>query len=218
MGAMHRVVTWILLVATVSCSAPGHDATPAISTPSIAAPQASAAVSSSTATTLALTSTSTSTAARDEGRTDVVSLYVNGAVRTARVRLPATLSGPKAPLVLALHGSDGSARGLEQLTGYDAVADREGFFVAYADGLPIDLGAGFVAQSWNSGECCEPATSAQVDDVGFLTALIEDLQRRYPVDPDRTFVVGHSNGAIMAQLLACRIRSAGRGRIGRWFA
>jgi polyhydroxybutyrate depolymerase len=141
----------------------------------------------------------------DDARTDIISLHFDHTIRTARVRLPAELSAAKVPLVLALHGSDGSAADLERLTGYDQIADREGIFVAYADGLAIDLGAGFVSRSWNSGECCEPATSAQVDDVGFLTALIDALIKKYPIDRDQVFVVGHSNGAIMAQLLACRI-------------
>ena len=143
--------------------------------------------------------------AKNLARTESISLYVAGAVRSALVRLPATLSSAKAPVVLALHGSDGSAAGLELITGYDEIADREGVFVVYADGLPIDLGAGFVSRSWNSGECCEPATSAQVDDVEFLDTLLDMVLRRFPVDPNRVFVLGHSNGAIMAQLLACRL-------------
>ena len=141
--------------------------------------------------------------------TEDIIVVVDGVLRSARVHTP-TLpvdrsAAPLVPLVLALHGSDGSARDMESLTGYDDVADREGFIVAYADGLPIDLGANFISRSWNSGECCEPAVSAGVDDAGFLGLLLDRLIARYPVDPRRIFVVGHSNGAIMAQELGCRM-------------
>ncbi len=132
----------------------------------------------------------------------------DGVFRSARVHTPEQPKyrddAPLMPLVLALHGSDGSAADLEALTGYDELADREHFVVAYADGLLVQ-GDGYASRSWNSGQCCEPATSAGVDDVAFLGDLIDRLIARYPVDPERVFVVGHSNGAIMAQLLGCRM-------------
>jgi polyhydroxybutyrate depolymerase len=141
-------------------------------------------------------------------RTEDVVVALDGALRTALVHSPTeTLGGaPVAlmPLVIALHGSDGSGADLEAVTGYDDVADREGFVVAYADGLLVQS-YGPSSRSWNSGQCCEPATSAGVDDVAFIEALIDRLVDRYPVDPQRVFIVGHSNGAIMAQVLGCRL-------------
>lgn len=205
---MRRVAGLVLLAALVGCSA--NVGTSASSRPSRSSAITLVAVEPTSAVTQPATSAPTSTslpasALAESGRTESISLYVDGAVRSALVRRPATPSSAKAPLVLALHGSDGSAADLERITGYDEVADREGFFVVYADGLPIDIGAGFVSRSWNSGECCEPATSAQVDDVSFLATLLDMVLRRYPVDASRIFVVGHSNGAIMAQLVACRL-------------
>jgi polyhydroxybutyrate depolymerase len=134
-----------------------------------------------------------------------VVVAVDGALRTAVVHTPEeTIGAAPMPLVIALHGSDGSGTDLEALTGYDDVADREGFVVAYADGLLVQ-GYGPSSRSWNSGQCCDPATSAGVDDVAFIEALIDRLVDRYPVDPERVFIVGHSNGAIMAQVLGCRL-------------
>lgn len=129
----------------------------------------------------------------------------DGNVRSARVRVPGSVFATPVPLVIALHGSNSSGAALETLSGYDDVADREGFVVAYADGLGVDNGNGTVERSWNSGGCCEPATSVGVDDVAFVTQLIDRLIDQYPIDPSRVFVVGHSNGAIMAQMLGCRI-------------
>ncbi len=200
---MRRVARLVLLVVLSGCSAAiGSGATTQPET-STASTRAGLASTSALAPTTTM-GRPTSQAATNGAHTESISLYTDGAVRSALVRVPATLSR-KAPVVLALHGSDGSAADLERITGYDEIADREGFFVVYADGLPIDLGAGFISRSWNSGECCEPATSAQVNDVGFLDTLLDMVLRRYSVDANRIFVVGHSNGAIMAQLLACRL-------------
>jgi polyhydroxybutyrate depolymerase len=138
---------------------------------------------------------------------DVV-VETGGVLRSARVHTPEQPKyqddAPLMPLVLALHGSDGSAADMEALTGYDELADQEHFVVAYADGLLVQ-GDGYASRSWNSGQCCEPATSAGVNDVTFLIDLIDLLIARYPVDPERVFVVGHSNGAIMAQVLGCQM-------------
>jgi polyhydroxybutyrate depolymerase len=140
--------------------------------------------------------------------TEDVVIASDGALRSALVHTPEQPKyrddAPLMPLVLALHGSDGSAADMEALTGYDELADREHFIVAYADGLLVQ-GDGYASRSWNSGQCCEPATSAGVNDVAFLSDLIDRLVARYPVDPERVFVVGHSNGAIMAQVLGCRL-------------
>ena len=44
-----------------------------------------------------------------------------------------------------------------------------------------------------------------IDDVGFLWALIEDLVTRYPIDAERIFVTGISNGGHMSFRLACEL-------------
>ncbi len=140
--------------------------------------------------------------------TQEVVVESDGALRSVLVHTPEQPKyrgdTPLMPLVLALHGSDGSAADMEALTGYDDLADQQHFVVAYADGLLVQ-GDGYASRSWNSGQCCEPATSAGVDDVAFLSELIDRLIARYPVDPERVFVVGHSNGAIMAQVLGCQM-------------
>jgi polyhydroxybutyrate depolymerase len=140
--------------------------------------------------------------------TEEMVIESDGVFRSALVHTPEQPKyrddAPLMPLVLALHGSDGSAADLEALTGYDELADQQHFVVAYADGLLVQ-GDGYASRSWNSGQCCEPATSAGVDDVAFLRDLIDRLIARYAVDPEQVFVVGHSNGAIMAQVLGCQM-------------
>lgn len=43
------------------------------------------------------------------------------------------------------------------------------------------------------------------DDVAFIQALVRRLTARLPIDPHRIYAVGHSNGAMFANTLACRV-------------
>jgi polyhydroxybutyrate depolymerase len=135
----------------------------------------------------------------EPSHTDFITIESGGHDRFALVHVPEhqlTLM----PLVIALHGSSSSGETLQAETGFDNTADTNGFIIVYPEGLRING-----EQSWNSGQCCEPATSAAVDDVAFIRDLIVQLAMTYPVDTTRVFVTGHSNGAIMAQKLACQI-------------
>lgn len=130
-----------------------------------------------------------------------------GRTRTYRVRLPANYSGQPTPLVFALHGGFGSGEQIEtNQAGLDPIADREGFALIYPDGIPRDETAtGPIAQArtWNGGTCCGPATDQNVDDVGFLTAVLDEVEAAACIDQDRVFSTGMSNGAIMSYRLAC---------------
>jgi polyhydroxybutyrate depolymerase len=99
-------------------------------------------------------------------------------------------------LVVSLHGGGGHAEGVANQTGFSALADREGFVVVYPDG--VDKG-------WNDGRAGVPSTAVKenVDDVGFLTAVLDDVARRVSIDPGRVFVNGISNGAFMSARFAC---------------
>jgi polyhydroxybutyrate depolymerase len=132
-------------------------------------------------------------------RTETITIKSGGRDRFALVHLPEHQT-TLLPVVIALHGSSSSAETLQAETGFDGTADRNEFIIVYPEGLRING-----EQSWNSGECCEPATSAAVDDVAFIRDLIDHLKATYPIDATRVFVTGHSNGAIMAQKLACQL-------------
>jgi polyhydroxybutyrate depolymerase len=101
----------------------------------------------------------------------------------------------KVPLLLALHGGLSTSGAMEQLTGFDSLADHDGFMVAYPDGFMT---------TWNAGDCCGAAKWGNVDDVAFLTKLIDKLDSTGMVDPDRVYVTGFSNGAGMAYRMACQ--------------
>lgn len=55
-----------------------------------------------------------------------------------------------------------------------------------------------------------------MDDVGFLTAVLDEVTTDYPVDPTRVYAAGASAGAMMAYQLACVMadRVAGVAAVG----
>ncbi len=122
-------------------------------------------------------------------------LTVGGRKRTYIVYRPADLPA-SAPLVVMLHGGYGSADQAEKTYGWNDEADREHFLVAYPDGLN---------RAWNTGGgCCGQSASQNVDDVGFITAMINQIEQEADVDASRIYATGISNGGIMSYALACQ--------------
>ena len=129
------------------------------------------------------------------------SLEHDGRSRSYIVHVPPKPLEP-APLIVSLHGGGGNAAGQQKYTRMDALADREGFVVAYPDGtgrLKTRL------LTWNAGSCCGSAARDNVDDVGFIAAMLDDIGAREPIDPKRVYATGLSNGAMMAYRLAAEL-------------
>jgi polyhydroxybutyrate depolymerase len=85
-------------------------------------------------------------------------------------------------------------------TRFNALAGEKGFLAAYPNGTGFGDNA---LLTWNAGGCCKYAMDNNIDDVGFMRALIADISSKYSVDPVRVYVAGFSNGAMMAYRLAC---------------
>lgn len=104
----------------------------------------------------------------------------------------------RVPLVLVLHGGGGNAANAERMTGFSEKADSEGFIVVYPEGTSRFRDR---LLTWNAGHCCGYAMLNRVDDTGFIRTLIDTLIKDYPVDPQRVYVAGMSNGGMMAHRL-----------------
>lgn len=102
------------------------------------------------------------------------------------------------PLVVVLHGAFSTAREMENWSGWSQLADREGFIVIYPEGIGL---LGFL-QHWNAGHCCGKAVEDDWDDVAFIEAAIDEVSIQYGVDKHRVFLVGFSNGGMMAYRFA----------------
>jgi poly(3-hydroxybutyrate) depolymerase len=55
-------------------------------------------------------------------------------------------------------------------------------------------------RAWNAGTCCGGATS---DDVAYLRDVVKAVELRTPIDPRRVYVIGLSNGGMMALKAVC---------------
>lgn len=108
-------------------------------------------------------------------------------------------AGPR-PLVILLHGHGGSAaqalgqaRTAAPLSEWLAIGQREGLLIAAPDGLSGSDGR----SGWN--DCRrDTATNPRSDDVAFLSALIEREVAQHRADPNRIYLMGMSNGGLMA--------------------
>jgi polyhydroxybutyrate depolymerase len=134
--------------------------------------------------------------------TESKTLEFGGRTRTYLLHSPEGYDG-KAPLalVLVLHGALQGAASVEPVSGMSAKADKEKFLVAYPNGTSRSG----LAPTWNAGACCGYAQTNNVDDAGFLRALIDKLEHDYNVDPKRIFATGISNGGMMSYRLACEL-------------
>lgn len=131
-------------------------------------------------------------------------LVQNGLERRYVVRVPSALArgAVKMPLVLVLHGGGGNAAISEYMTGFTEKAEKEGFIVVYPEGSGRIKGQ---LLTWNAGHCCGYAMTHQVNDVEFISTLIDRLIKDYPIDPQRVYATGMSNGGMMAHRLGIEL-------------
>ena len=128
-------------------------------------------------------------------------------VRQYLLAVPDKSPAGKRPLVVLLHGHGGSAaqllgqgRGAAPLSAWLAIADREGLLVAAPDGVKGSDNR----QGWN--DCrADAQNNPTTDDVGLIAAIIDREVAAHDADPTRVFVMGMSNGGMMAFRLAIEI-------------
>jgi len=105
------------------------------------------------------------------------------------------------PVVLCFHGGGGYPGAVRYQTDFDILADKEGFIIVYPAGhhrLWKDR-----LLFWNDGRTPKNDPSfSDIDDVGFISLLIDDLGMYFNIDENRIFATGISNGAMMSYRLA----------------
>ena len=147
------------------------------------------------------------------GRNDVEFAH-QGRTRTAVIMVPRTTAIPPEgwPLVVMLHGAGGSSKNVLESTGWSEMGEKEGIITVFPNGTPRDesIPESFSRnpQTWNSGaklslsSGASSAIAKNIDDVDFLTQLIQRVCCQLKIDPRRIYVTGHSNGAQMAYRFA----------------
>jgi poly(3-hydroxybutyrate) depolymerase len=105
------------------------------------------------------------------------SLVSQGSKRSYYLFVPESVKGP-APLLIVFHGT--GRNGLSLVEKWKDLAAKEGFIVAGPDSKN--------SQTWKTPE----------DGPDFLRDLVEELKAKYPVNPRRVYLFGHSGGAVFA--------------------
>ena len=122
--------------------------------------------------------------------------------RTYFVHLPKNYNPKNTyPLVIGLHGGGGKAKWFNSGTNYrfNELADLEGFIIIYPQGI---------GKSWNDNKNREAKGKAReenIDDVGFISKLIDELEKQYSIDSTAIFACGISNGGLMSATLAAKL-------------
>ncbi|MGN6694165.1 MAG: alpha/beta hydrolase family esterase, partial [Aquihabitans sp.] len=206
------LIALLIAVLAAGCSSSGSDPRPA-------APSTTRATGTTRATST--TATSTTTAAPPVGGPSTVVPAVDplgevmpgslvtadGRTRTYRVYVPTEVAqhpDRPVPLLIALHGGLGWGAQFERTSGFDGLAEANGFVVVYPDGFDAAPGDRLL-QTWNAGACCGPAVRLDVPDVGFVRELIALLEEQYPIAPGEVVAAGHSNGGMLALRLGCEL-------------
>lgn len=127
-------------------------------------------------------------------------LSFGGRVRTFKTFLPNSIK-KKWPLVLNLHGGGAGAYAAAEQTQMNETAKQEGFALVYPEGTSLVE----KYYTWNAGSCCGYAVKENIDDVGYISSLIDILIATGYVDDKRIYVTGMSNGAMMAYRLSCEL-------------
>jgi len=101
----------------------------------------------------------------------------NGKQRPYYLYVPSTIKAP-APLIVMLHGSNRT--GVTLVEKWKDYAKKEGMILAGPDALNL--------AGWSSPQ----------DGPDYLHDLVEELKSKYPINPRRVYLFGHSAGASFA--------------------
>ncbi|MBL4811581.1 MAG: hypothetical protein JKX69_04300 [Rhodobacteraceae bacterium] len=115
---------------------------------------------------------------------------------------PPGMENQRGPLLLVLHGGLSSASDFRSRYSLVDAAMRGGYHIAYLNGT-IQGRMRRDRRTWNAGNCCGSANDQNIDDVGFISDVISALITRGVADPNRVFMFGSSNGAMMSYRMAC---------------
>lgn len=131
-------------------------------------------------------------------------ITVDGLERTYTLNLPPDYyEATDFSLVIAMHGGGGSASQFESTCKLTDKANAAKFIVVYPEGVQS---TGILkARSWNAGGCCDYAVAQNINDVKFISLLIDKLVSTYKINSKKVYATGHSNGGMLAYKLACEL-------------
>lgn len=107
--------------------------------------------------------------------------------------------GKKRPALLAIHGYSCTGALFAENSEWHAVGERRDFFTVYVSAYPSNRHSGgktVPLPTWNA-----VGMTAETDDVHYISVILSEVKKRYPIDGERVYVSGHSNGSLFTQRL-----------------
>lgn len=117
---------------------------------------------------------------------------VDGSIRQYRLVIPHRLPLGRVPIVFAFHGMLHSGKEMAVYSGLDHLAARNGFILVYPTARNLMWATMDI--DWKDLD--------RNPDVLFFDRLLEHLGKRFNLDRNRIYLIGMSNGASFAQLVA----------------
>lgn len=114
----------------------------------------------------------------------------------------ASFSEVNLPVLFALHGYGSSAEIHKSYTQYESLAETNKFIVIYPQGYKLETQLTNSSSHWNSGAW---TIGSNIDDVSFISTLIEIIASKVSIDRNRVYSSGMSNGGFMSYHLACNL-------------
>jgi polyhydroxybutyrate depolymerase len=125
--------------------------------------------------------------------------------RTYQIDLPNLFDPLKRyPLIIGLHGVGSTGKIIRETLALDLATMSNPVIAVFPDGSGTERGT---IQSWNADRCCSPSNDepGYIRDVDFISIIISNMEKNYLIDLSRVWVIGFSNGGMMAYRLACEI-------------
>jgi polyhydroxybutyrate depolymerase len=114
--------------------------------------------------------------------------------------VPSSYDGETAvPLVIALHGAGGSGQSFMENSSYKDLAEEAGYVIVFPEG---------VQNSWGYLDRRDlAANDLYTNDWSFVDTLIDQISAEYNIDSERVYIIGFSNGGLLAMRIMCEYSS-----------
>ena len=193
-----RLAGLVLTVAMIAAACGGNDEGAGDATTTTATPSTTTTPTTHqpAAAPNAIEAASGSCASVPTGVSEFV-LDAGGGEHDVRVYVPTTFDGTSdIPLVINFHGFGSNGQQQATVTGYEDLAEEEGFIVVHPTGIPA---SGDSRNSWEVADLDAPGK----DDLAFANELLDFLIANYCVDENRVYATGMSGGGLFTSRLVC---------------
>jgi len=124
-------------------------------------------------------------------------------IRNYLLYVPTSYDGTEpVPLVVVFHGGGNTPENASGRYGVSEKAEEEGFIVVYPNATKLMGDMWHFGLGWYTSTLMDEIGRWFADEIGYTKKIIEKTQKDYNIDPDRIYLAGHSNGAMMAYYFA----------------